>query len=285
MTVAGSVAGGWLSSRRWVPIGVAISAAVVVRVVMILLLPPMTDVFYFDREAAQVLLAGTNPYNHTFTAVPSSLETPGAAGVFAYLPLTLLYLVPFYLIGDIRLGFIFADVVIGLLLFLQGGKWSFLASVVYLLIPFTIVLSTIYVNDLVVAALLFSVFAALEKSGRTTAGSVSLGVAMATNQLAWLVFPFIAYWYIRSGRKTSLLVMILTAAVFITPFLVWSPGSFFYSTLVFQFSRPALSLLSKSTALGYNVNFSLDEISSPSFTLRYQLCSGLRWFCFCYLYF
>jgi hypothetical protein len=231
-----------------------------VRAIIMFFLPPVTDVFYFDKEAAQTLLAGANPYYHTFTTIPASMETPGAAGVFAYLPFTLLYMVPFYLMGDIRLGFVLADVVIGLLLSLQGGKWCLLASVFYLMIPFTIVLSTIYVNNLLVAALFLSVFAALEKRGRTTAGSVSLGVAMATNQLTWLVIPFAAYWYLKSGRRTSLVVMLLVAVVIIAPFLAWSPSGFLYSTLAFQFSRPALALVSKASPLGYNVNPSLDEV-------------------------
>ena len=83
---------------------------------------------------------------------------------------------------------------------------------------------------------------------------------MATSQLAWFVFPFVAYWYLRSGRRTSLLVTIVTAVALVSPFLIWSPGGFFYSTFAFQFSRPAVALVSKASPVGYNVNPSLDEL-------------------------
>jgi len=237
-----------------------------------LFLPPMTDVFYFDREAAGTLVAGANPYSHTFTSVPASLATPGASGVFAYLPSTLLYLVPFYLMGDIRLGFVLADVVVGLLLSMQGGRWSLLAAAVYLMIPFTVVLSTIYLNNLLVAALFFSIFAALERRGRTTAGSVSLGFAMAASQLAWLVLPFAAYWYVRSGRRTSLLVMTLAAAVLVVPFLVWSPGGSSTARSLFS-SRGQPSLSCRRLALwGTTSTYRSTRSSSPSSTLDCRQC-------------
>ena len=79
--------------------------AVAARLVLILLVPPTTDVYYYDAQAAEALIAGSSPYAHTFTGIPPRLVTPGAANVFAYLPFTALYLVPFRLLGDVRFGF------------------------------------------------------------------------------------------------------------------------------------------------------------------------------------
>src|SRR6266852_907310 len=82
---------GWL-----VPL-LLVVLAMVPRLALLLILSPASDVFYVDREAARVLIAGNNPYDHTFTTIPPALATSGAAHVFAYLPFTAIYLVPFYL--------------------------------------------------------------------------------------------------------------------------------------------------------------------------------------------
>src|SRR5207247_2581492 len=40
--------------------------ALVARLFLILFVPPTTDVYYYEAEAAEVLLAGSGPYAHTF---------------------------------------------------------------------------------------------------------------------------------------------------------------------------------------------------------------------------
>ncbi|MDA4118893.1 MAG: hypothetical protein OK455_11200, partial [Thaumarchaeota archaeon] len=120
-----------------------LAIAVAVRIYVVVAFPPVTDVYYYDTQAAQLILHGVSPYGHSFAGIPPSLATPGAQDVFAYLPFTAIYFVPFYLLGDVRFGAIAADVIIGLCLFQFQKRWSMVAAAIFLLIPF----STYYMND------------------------------------------------------------------------------------------------------------------------------------------
>lgn len=84
-----------------------------IRLILIYLLSPITDGFYFTTESVSCILSLKNPYNHTFTTIPSNLITKGSESVFAYLPFVPIFSILFYLLGDIRYGFILCDILIG----------------------------------------------------------------------------------------------------------------------------------------------------------------------------
>jgi hypothetical protein len=253
--------------RRWfIPLLLLLSLAVVPRVVLMILLPPGSDVYYVDSEAALALSTGQNPYDHTFTTIPLALATPGAAHIFAYLPFTVIYLVPFYLMGDVRFGLVVADVLIGYCIYSIGGRWRTVASAVFLFAPFSILLSTVYVNNLLIGALFVSLFFVLEKRSGGRAGAFSLGIALATSLLIWLVFPFVAYRYIRTGRWVLALLAASVAGIIMLPFVAATgPSTFVYQILTFQFTRPTLPLVSYIEPIGYNINPALSAITLSLF--------------------
>ncbi len=235
-----------------------LAVAIAVRFLIIALLAPATDVFYYDQQAAQTLLAGANPYTHNFAGIPSSLVSPGAERVFAYLPFTAIYLIPFYLLGDVRLGFLVADVVIGFCLYMLGGRWSTLSSLVFLLTPFSIIFSTLYINNSLVSMAFLSLFLLFEKRGKRLSAALAMGVSLASIQLMWILFPFLAYYLVRSGRVRDLAVGILVPVAIVLPFAIWSLPDFISDTIVFQFARPTLDLINPTGPLGYSINPSLN---------------------------
>ncbi len=236
------------------------AGAIAVRLLIITLLAPATDVFYYDQQAAHTLLAGANPYSHTFTGIPSSLATPGAERVFAYLPFTAIYLIPFYLLGDVRLGFLVADAVIGLSLYALCGRWSALSSLVFLLMPFSILFSTLYLNNSLVSMAFLSLFLLLEKRGNQLSAAIALGLSFASIQLAWILFPFLGYYLLRSARGRDFAVSILVPVAIMLPFAILSFPDFISDTIVFQFARPPLDFITTAGPFGYALNLSLNGL-------------------------
>jgi hypothetical protein len=234
------------------------AVSIVARALILAFFGPASDVFYYDKQAAQTLLAGANPYTHTFTAIPSALETPGAERVFAYLPFTAIYQIPFYLLGDIRLGFLVANAIIGLSLYMLGGKRSTLASLIFLLNPVTMIFSTIYLDNSLVSIAFLALFLAFDRWGNRFSAGVALGLSLASIQLAWILFPFLAYYLVRRGQTKVLAVSLLVFAAVLLPFAVWSFPDFISDTIFFQFSRPTLGVVTQTGPLGYSLNLSLN---------------------------
>ncbi len=231
------------------------------RVLGLALLEPQSDVYYYDKEAVAVLLHGTSPYGHAYLGVPATLATPGAENVFAYLPLTVLYLVPFYLLGDVRLGALVADAVIALCLYALLGRWGLLASALYLLAPFTILLSTVYLNNVVFAMAFVALATLLERSERGLLSGVAFGLALATSLLAWLLVPFYAYQHLSRHRARVLAAALAVAIVVILPFVAAAPGDFAYDVLSFQFQRPVAPPLALGGPFGISLNPTLESFA------------------------
>jgi len=93
-----------------------------IRLILVFLITPITDAYYVTTESVSCLLSLKNPYNYTFTSVPSELMTKGGETVFAYLPFVTIFSIPFYLLGDIRYGFIVCDLIIGYVIYKINGK-------------------------------------------------------------------------------------------------------------------------------------------------------------------
>jgi hypothetical protein len=244
-------------SRSAVYLLAALALALVGRLLLSLFLGPATDVYYFDTEAVRVLLLGQNPYTHTFTSAPAQLMTPGGGSGFAYLPFTFAYLVPFYLLGDVRVGFVLADLVIGAAIARMSGPRSLPCALVYLFAPFTLLFSTVYLNDSLVAMCFIGPSFLAETKGRHRLSSVSYGLALASNQLAWLLLPFILLYHIRKRQVRYAFVSLAVAAAAIVPFFLASPTAFVQDILSFQFARSVLPLVGVNGPLGLNLNPSL----------------------------
>jgi hypothetical protein len=239
-------------------------AALVARLIVVSRVSPASDVYYYLSQAAQVLISGGNPYEHTYSGIPANLATPGARSVFAYLPFSVIYSVPFYLAGDVRYGLVVADLIVGASLYLYGGRWHKAAAILYLFLPFTVIFSTYYANVAVIAMAFLGVFLLFESRGLHSPAALFLGLSIATVQFAILLLPITVFYFFKRRRYLEVVVLVATASVVILPFLVFS-RSFVSETLLFQFDRTVSPIVSTGGPVGFQLNLSLDAVSIATF--------------------
>jgi len=236
----------------------ALAAGIALRVVL-LVLPPLyvTDVHYYDAQAVGYLTRGIDPYGATYS-VPAALATAGATNVFAYLPGVFAFIGP-AAAWDSTLGLVLCDVVIAAALLLMAKGKSRVFSAAYLLFPPTILFSTWFMNNSLVSLAFLSAAVLLEAKGRPRIASPLWGLALAASQEAWLVLPFYAYHSARRRRYEEILIAIAIVAAVTVPFIFWNPSAFAYDTIIFQFTRHPVSLLSTGP-FGTTINPSLQGI-------------------------
>jgi hypothetical protein len=235
-------------------------AAVAARLLMAWLIPPLLDVYYYDAQAAKALLSGVDPYGFSYTGIPSWLATPGASNVFAYLPGVALFLAPFGAVWDVRLGLVFADVLVGFSIYSLGGSRSENAALLFFLLPFTALFSTSYPNNTLVSMAFLSLAVALWTRGKGMLASALVGVALASSQLVWFLYPLFLVWSLRSRRFGEVAIQIGVALAITLPFALWNWSSFTHDAIFFEFARAPRALVS-SAAFGLNVNLTLDGIA------------------------
>jgi len=241
----------------------AVVIAILLRLALIFSIAPTTDVYYYDTQAAEVLLGGSSPYLHVFTGIPPRLLTTGASNVFAYFPFTAIFLVPFRVLGDVRLGFLLADLGVAFTLYYTRQRWSELSSLIYLYVPFTAVFSTIYLNNTLISIFFLALFFYFEKGGRVLLAATSLGLSLAAIQVVWIIFPLVVFYLLKANRLKELVIAILVATLLITPLALSDLNAFLFETLSFQFSRPVLSVVTLTGPLGWafdsllNINLNL----------------------------
>jgi uncharacterized membrane protein len=173
------------------------------------------------------------------------------------MPFTAIYLVPFYLMGDVKLGVVAAEMMIGVCLFQFSRRWSLLAAALFLLVPLTY-----YTNDATFAAAFVAISLALESRGRKALASVSLGIALATSLFVWLAIPFFAYRDARRGDARRLLVAFATFFAISLPFFAAGPSDFLYDVLFFQLGRAPPGLVTAGGAFGVTLNPSLSGLAT-----------------------
>lgn len=249
-----SAAVGW---RSQVPALVlaAIAVGVLARAVL-LALPPLfvTDVSYYNAQAAGYLLRGVDPYGASY-AVPPALQTPGAENVFAYFPGVFAFIVPGGF-AEGRLGLVACDLAVAGSLILARPRTGGLMSALYLLLPPVAAFSTSFLNDSLPAIAFLSAAFLFESRGKHSSAAVLFGVALASSQEAWFVFPVYLAYSLRGKRFFAPLLSLAAAAAVFAPFAAWDPSAFLSNTVLFQFQRSAAPLFS-SGPFGLNVNPSL----------------------------
>ena len=193
------------------------------------------DVYFVDAQAPRLILSLQNPYAYTY-AVHNYTTS-----VFAYLPMVPIYYLPFYLLGDVRYGNIFADVMIMLALFWIAKsfklKTAVYAPLAFAVLPWSIWLTSITATNFMVgtAFLTLSLAALLRK--KYTIVAVLLGLGVATNQLVSLTLPLFAYYYWKEGKLSRFLPSLAVAAAIILPFIFAAPSKFYYDIVEYQFTR------------------------------------------------
>ncbi|MGP8124741.1 MAG: hypothetical protein ACLQEQ_02605 [Nitrososphaerales archaeon] len=246
------------------------AAAVVLRLVLIAIpFAYVPDVYYYDSQAVQTLLSGSNPYGHHYI-VPAGLATHGAENVFAYLPGVVEFLVPFGAAGDVRLGLVACDMLIAVALYSLKGRRAGPITATYLLLPTGILFSTWYPNDTLVGMAFLGLALAARPRGRYGVSAVFTGLALASSQLVWFFYPFVLLADLKARRFKKTVVGLLVALAVSAPFIIWNPSTFINDTVYFEFGRPVQGILTPEP-FGVNVNPSLSGLALTLFGVSVPL--------------
>jgi len=236
------------------------TAAVVLRLVLIAIpFAYVPDVYYYDTQAVQTLLSGSNPYGHHYV-VPAGLATPGAENAFAYLPGVVEFLVPFGTAGDVRLGLVACDILVALSLYSMKGRWASSMATAYLLLPTDVLFSSWYPNDTLVGMAFLGLALTVRPRGRYGVSAALMGLALASSQLVWFFYPFIFLADLRAQRFREAVAGPLVALAASAPFIIWNSSTFIGNTVYFEFGRPVQGLLTVEP-FGVNVNPTLSGLA------------------------
>jgi len=210
---------------------------------------PVIDVLTFQRDGVHALLHGTDPYAVTH-ADPYSPELHYYSKDFAsngrilvgypYLPLSLLWVVPGYLLGDVRDSDLIAVALTALLIFWMGESVaSFLAGILLLAGPRTpTVLVNGWTEPIMALTLALVVYCALHHPRWLP---VALGLFLASKQYSLLAVPVVPFLLPESSWKkaTKLLLQAVSVAAAITlPFALWNLNAFWHDVVLFHLSQP-----------------------------------------------
>ena len=212
---------------------------------------PRIDTLTFQRDACGSLLHGVNPFGSTqaniFDPLHASLfygpgmVVNGRVQVgFQYPPLTLLWVMPGYLLGGVRYSYILAVVIAALFWFLlcPNARGLWLAAALFLS-PITFLVEYLcWTEPLVLMMLSISVYAAVKKKWWLP---IALGLFLATKQYNFLALPLIgllirpfnwkAYWKL-TGQ--SLGIAVLT----VLPFAVLNFRGLWHDLVLFHLAQP-----------------------------------------------
>ena len=222
---------------------VIVAIGVLIRVISIPLFASVpynpVDVYYVDNQAAKIILDFQNPYSQNLIAHGYALN------MFAYLPMVPIYYAPFYLLGDIRLGSIFADILIMFSLFFIAKSINrgaaFFAPLAYAILPFSIWLTSVASTNIMVGTSFLTVSTAALLKKKHLVSAIFLGLALATNQLAFLALPLIIFYFWRENKISYFFGSLIVGAGIVLPFFMQDTFRFIYDVILFQFQRPLQS--------------------------------------------
>jgi uncharacterized membrane protein len=245
----------------------------------------LTDVYLWQREATRAFLHGTDPYTVTheniFGAQSWYFYPPGAVYEgrvhvgLQYPPLSLLLIVPGYLIGDLRYSGIAALLITAYLLFRRrADRFATLVVAALLLSPLTFYLiSRGFSEPLVLLTLTCTIVAARRRSRWLP---LFFAAFLSTKQYCVLALPF-AGFLIPSGTRKDY-VRLLAIAIGISlllcvPFAIWDFPHFWHDLVVVNFGarlRPESLTFSVLTwKLGWG--------SIPGFVIALAVIAAIAW--------
>ncbi len=237
------------------------------------------DCFTFQRDAAKSLAHGIDPYGMTQVNIYSPTESAlyygpnmvidGRVQVgLQYPPLTLLWVLPGYLLGDVRYSYILAIIIAALLLFAMVPNARSLWLAVFLLLnPLTFyVENRCFTEPLVLMMLCATMFAAVKRRWWLP---VVLGLLLAAKQYNLLALPLAGYlvqpfqWrqYFKLAG-TSLAV----AAATMLPFACWNFRGLWRDLVLFHLAQPF-----RADAMSFAVSFPLLLKIGPLILLAFLL--------------
>ena len=235
----------------------------IVGIVFLRIRHQLIDVLIIENDSVNALLHGMDPYgrevSHQDIYSPeqkmygSGIEVDGRVRVgFQYPPLTILWIFPGYLLGDVRYSSLIAVVLTSLMIFYgEPNLNGFIAATLLLLVPNTLfVVSYGWTEPLMLMTLAATVLAAKKLPGMVPA---ALGLFFASKQYSVLAVPLAVLllpnfsWkaYVSLLARAGAVVAIVTL-----PFLAWDPRGFWWSLVTFHALAPVRSdALSWSAAL------------------------------------
>ena len=217
--------------------------------------PPPVDVCVFQHDACQALLSGHNPYAITFPlpyADPARVYAPGTFANgrllfgYPYPPLSLLLILPGYLLGDFRYAHLAATTLAGALMALaRPGRIATAAAALFLFTPRGFfVLEAGWTEPLVVLMLAAVVFALCRG---LRASPILFALLLVTKQYLVLAAP-LAFLLRRrgfardpsriTGNRRPWAIAALLPLLLSMPLILWNVPAFMHSAVLLQFHQP-----------------------------------------------
>ena len=212
---------------------------------------PRIDTFTFQRDACKSLMQGIDPFGSTQANVFDAYHTTlffgpgmvinGRVQVgFQYPPLTLLWVLPGYLLGDVRLSYILAIVISAVLWFaIRSDRVGMGIVAVLLLSPVTFFVEDLcWTEPLVLMMLSATIYAAVKKRWWLP---IALGLFLATKQYNFLALPFVGYFIRPFQWKACLKIgatALAVAAATVLPFAVWNLRGLWHDLVLFHLAQP-----------------------------------------------
>jgi hypothetical protein len=237
------------SRRMWL----ILASLILIHVSMAFLLTknfvPVIDTYTFQRDASKNLVNGIDPFGTTEADIfgPGSryygpgMVVNGRVQIgFQYPPLTLIWALPGYWLGDVRYAYILAIAISACFLFaMYPTSRSLWISGLLLFNPLTFLVETrCWTEPLVLLALCATLYAAVKKRWWLP---VALGLFLASKQYNLVAFPFVAclihpfrwkaYWKLVGWA-------LLVAAATVLPFAIWNAGALWHDLVLFHLAQP-----------------------------------------------
>lgn len=272
------------SRSSWRVLAVLLVLHAVAGVIVVRAVPAEAiDCYTFQREAAQRLLHGIDPFGGTEANVYDAHDTSRFYGSgmvldgrvqvgFQYPPITLLWVLPGYLLGDVRYSYIVAVMFSAVFLFaIYPHRRSAGIAALLLLNPFTFyVESRSWTEPLVLMVLSATLYAAMKQRAWLP---FALGLFLATKQYNFLALPFMGFliqpfqW--RSFAKLMANSLVIAAATAV-PFAMWNIRGLWHDLVLFHLAQPF-----RSDALSFAVPFPLFLKVGPLLCLAFMVW-GMR---------
>lgn len=239
-----------------------------IRLILMFFISPITDAYYFTSEGVSCLLSLKNPYEHTFTTIPLELLTKGGQSVFAYLPFVPIFSIPFYLLGDVRYGFILCDLLIGYAIYRineDGRRKALTASLIYLFFPATVAWAVwTGVNTNIGVALLMLSLIFLQRKDEVKAG-VFFGLSLAATQFSLVLVPFLIFYSLKNNLRRFFPYSIAVCGLIVMPFLLSNVRGMIDDALLFNLTRETLPVFAMSSFPHAEFNLSINAFLSAFF--------------------
>ena len=188
---------------------------------------PKIDVYFLLKEAPLALLAGLDPYALKYTQI-----YPGTTNEYGYLPVTLIYLLPFNLItNDPRYGVMFAHLISAYLLSRLLKKQSNVNLYVagFLFMPQTFnILEFSYLEPIIILFLMLFLYYYKQKK---SIAFLALGLFFSVKQNYLIYLPFMTINFLKYKIKPTIIYFLLPLSIFM--------GFFFFSTSMYRNTMPS----------------------------------------------